>query len=98
MYIEAKRKYLNDILTYFQKTYNLYFVEFREAPNGKKAIILCNPNNKKWWIHIGLKNQFKIEITITCTGNIKKETIINDLKNKKYIGYGKKYIGKWLPL
>lgn len=32
--MRVKRKHLNDLVIYLQKTYGLYFVEFRRAPNG----------------------------------------------------------------
>lgn len=98
--MKVRRKYLNDLLIYFQKKYGLYFVEFRQAPNGKHAIVLCHPNNKHWWIHIIMNNIFTIYVTIACTGrdDSYKEEIKRDIYEGKYKNFGEKYIGKWLNL
>lgn len=98
--MRVKRKHLNDLVIYLQKTYGLYFVEFRRAPNGRRAIVLCHPNNKHWWINITILNIFEVFITIGCAGkdNCMKELIMNDIYNHKYVGYETKLVGKWLRL
>lgn len=98
--MKVKRKYLNDLIVYLQKTYGLYFVEFRKALNGRKIILLCHPNNKQWWIEIIILNIFEVYLIVACAGedNCMRDTIRNDIFNKRYIGYGDKYIGKWLNL
>lgn len=95
--MKVKRKHLNDLLVYFQKTYGLYSVEFRKTSKGKKSIILYHPNNKQWWISITILNIFEVSVVVSCTGenNCNKETIINDIFNKRYIGYGDKFKYKW---
>jgi hypothetical protein len=95
--VRLPRKDINDIIIYLQKTYCLYFVEFRQTQSGKKVLILCNPNNKEWWIEIFI-NLFSIEILVECTGKIDRDSIIRDLEDKKYLGSGEKYEGKWLRL
>lgn len=98
--MKVKRRYLNDLVIYLQKTYGLYFVEFRKALNGRKVMVLCHPNNKHWWINITILNLFKVSVIVACAGenDCMKETIRNDIFNKQYIGYGNKFIGKWLKL
>lgn len=91
---------MNDVIIYFQKTYGLYFVEFRKAPNGKECLVLCHPQNKDWWINIIKLNFMYIHVIVEYFGNDKniKTQIKQDLINEKYKNYGKKFIGKWLKL
>lgn len=98
--MKVKRKHLNDLVVYLQKTYGLYFVEFRKAPNRRKTIVLCHPKNKLWWIDITILNIFEVYVIVACAGekDCMKATISNDIFNKRYIGYGDKFIGKWLRL
>lgn len=97
---EIRKKYLNDLLVYLQKTYGLYFIEFRKAPNGRDAIVLCHPNNKHWWINILILNHFKIDVTVACAGenDETKEEVVQNIRNGKYKGCARKHIGKWLRL
>lgn len=96
--MKLSKRYLNDLVIYLQKTYCLYFVEFRQTPDGRQVMILCNPNNEDWWIEIIIVNLFSFEILVVCTGNEDKDKIKWDIKDKKFKGYGKKYQGKWLRL
>lgn len=98
MFEKVKRKHLGDLIIYLQKNYGLYFVEFRRAPNGKDAIVLCNPNNKDWWVHIFLTNRFVVDVNPACTGDVPKSQIRQQIRNKEYIGAGDKFVGKWLKL
>lgn len=84
-------------MIYLQKTYGLYFVEFRKVPNGKKEIVLCNPKNKNWWIAIILKILIA-KVFVVNTGNIETKKIEKEIYNGKYKGAGKQYSGKWLRL
>lgn len=98
MYI--KRKYINDLLVYLQKNYGLYFVEFRFTQGEKQEIILCNPNNKDWWISIILSSYFRVFVTIAMASknNVLKSTIKENLRNGLYKNYCKKYKVTWLSL
>lgn len=96
--INIRKKYANDLVIHLQKSYGLYFVEFREAPNGKKEIILCNPNNKDWWIAILLERFLIANVFVVNTGDIDTKKIEQEIYDRKYIGTGKKYNGKWLRL
>lgn len=96
--VEIKKKDVNDLVIYLQKTYGLYFVEFREAPNKRKEIVMCNPNNKKWWIAILLHEFNKASVFPALTDDIPQYKIEDDIRHRRYKGYGKKYDGKWLRL
>lgn len=96
--VKVKRKHLGDLIIYLQKNYGLYFVEFRQAPNGKNAIVLCNPKNKDWWIHIFLINRFSADVNLACTGDYDPHYIQRKIEKKEYLGTGQKFVGKWLNL
>lgn len=76
----------------------MYFVEFREAQNGKKEIVLCNPKNKDWWIAIISGKFFVANVFVVNSGDIDTKKIKQEIYDKKYIGVGKKYNGKCLRL
>ena len=96
--INIRRKYANDLVIYLQKTYKLYFVEFREAPNGKKEIVLCNSKNKDWWIAIILERFLVASVFVVNTGDIETKKIEQEIYDEKYKGSGKRHNGKWLRL
>ena len=49
---------------------------------------------------VTILNLFEVSVIVACAGenNCMKETIRNDIFNKRYIGYRNKFIGKWLKL
>ena len=53
MNIKIPKKYLHDFIVYLQKTYDLYYVEFRESPNGAKDIVVANSlYSSTIWVNI----------------------------------------------
>ena len=99
MIIKIKKRYFNDVLVFLQKKYKLYFVEFRQGPNGRKNIVLCRPNSKDWWICIFI-NTFSIEVLVVNAGqhDIHKTKVIHQLNSGEYKGYSRNYVNKWKKL
>ena len=109
--VTIKRHEVQDLVVYLQKKYKLYFVEFRRAPNGKDAMVLCHHTNKDWWIEIlyDLSGPFpfrsfnrfgKVHVFVANTQKsvIKESDLVTDIRNRKFKGYAKKNVFKWLKL
>ena len=96
--IEIKTRHVNDLVICPQKTYKLYFVEFRETVGGRENIVLCHHQNKDYWISI-IVGTFRSSVFVNIRNNKDKEKqILEEIRTKKYIGSGKKHQYKWLQL
>lgn len=93
---KIRKRYVNDLLIYFQKNYDLYCVEFRETIGGCTEIVLIGTDENRWWISI-IVHMFTASVFIAIAGkdNCYNECVSNDILKGRYIGYGKKYCGNY---
>lgn len=100
--VTIKRRDVHDLVIYLQKIYGLYFIEFREAPNGRKEMVLTKhgedgSNDKDFWVSI-IYHGLTASVIIATFGEYSVKDIENNIKSRKYLKCGKKYQYQWLEL